>query len=152
VKEQDVVCLRPEATVRDAARLMTERRIGAIVVVEGGILRGIFTERDLTSRVIAAGKDPATTHLSEAMSRDPTTLPPTASAFEALQLMQSKRFRHLPVVAEDGAVVSMVSIRDLYDVVKDHLEKRLEETEAYVFSSGYSASVLPQPVETTGWA
>lgn len=142
IQRQELVCLPADTIVRDAAQLMAQHRIAAILVTEGRSLQGIFTERDLTVRVVAAGKDPATTALAEVMTRDPDTLGPDAAAGEALELMERHRYRHLPVV-QDGTVVGIVSIRDLFSVVREHLEGEIKDREEFMFGSGYSAGALP---------
>ncbi|HEY0836601.1 MAG TPA: CBS domain-containing protein [Azospirillum sp.] len=142
ITEQTLTCLTADAGVREAARIMTERRIAAVLVTEGRRLVGIFTERDLTTRVVAAGRDPDTTRLSEVMTADPDTLGPDAPAGEALALMERHRYRHLPVV-RDGDVVGIVSIRDLFAVVRAHLEDELKDRDAFIFGSQYSADASP---------
>lgn len=138
IKNQDLSCLPPDATVRNAALLMAERRIAAVLVTEGRTLRGIVTERDMTVRAVAAGLDPDVTPLSAVMTADPDTLEPSASALAALDLMERHHYRHLPI-AVDGEAVGMVSIRDLFSVVRAHLEDEIRSREAYMFGSGYSA-------------
>jgi len=142
IQKQELVCLPADTIVRAAAMLMAERRIAAIMVTEGRRLTGIFTERDLTVRVVAGGKDPATTTLGEVMTRTPDTLGPNAAASEALDLMERHRYRHLPVV-EGGEVVGIVSIRDLFAVVREHLEGEIKDREEFMFGSAYSAGALP---------
>lgn len=142
IKDQQLVCLSPDATVCDAAILMAERRIAAVMVTEGRALKGIFTERDLASRVVAAGRDPAVTTLDEVMTPDPDTLEPDAPAIEALELMERHHYRHLPVV-KGGEVMGIVSIRDLFAVVRAHLEDEIKDREAFIFGSNYSASASP---------
>jgi CBS domain-containing protein len=90
---------------------MTSRRVGSVMVVEGGQLVGIFTERDALVRVLAAGLDPETATLDQIMTADPTVIPVTASLSQALHVMHDGGFRHLPVV-EGGKPVGMVSLRD----------------------------------------
>ncbi|CAO3448965.1 CBS domain-containing protein [Azospirillum sp.] len=138
IKNQELSCLPSGATVRDAATLMAAKRIAAVLVTEGRTLKGIVTERDMTVRVVAAGLDPDTTPLSAVMTEDPDTLEPSATALSALDLMEQRRYRHLPI-AVDGEVVGMVSIRDLFAVVRAQLEDELRSREAYMFGSGYSA-------------
>ncbi len=142
IQKQELVCLPADAIVRAAATLMAERRIAAILVTEGRRLIGIVTERDLTVRVVAAGKDPAAATLAEVMTRDPDTLGPDATAGEALDLMERRRYRHLPVVRGDE-VVGIVSIRDLFAVVREHLEGEIKDREEFMFGSGYSAGAMP---------
>lgn len=137
ISNQTLTCLPADAGVREAARIMAERRIAAVLVTEGHRLVGIFTERDLTTRVVAAGRDPDATRLSEVMTADPDTLGPDAPAAEALALMERHRYRHLPVVRDDE-VVGIVSIRDLFAVVRAHLEDEIKDRDAFIFGSQYS--------------
>lgn len=100
------------ASVREATRLMAERRVGAVAVINGTILAGIFTERDLMTRVVAIGRDPDTTPLAEVMTVQPRTIEARQSLVDGLSVMFAQRFRHLPVV--DGQrVVGMLSCRDV---------------------------------------
>jgi len=141
VQDQELTTLPPNATVQSAVKRMVDNGISAVVITAGGSLSdpviGIFTERDLTKRVVALGRDPRRTRLGEVMTSGPTTLPPDAMAIEALSFMQKQNFRHMPVV-QDGCLVGMVSIRDLFSVVKQQLEEDVHECEAFVFGSGYS--------------
>ena len=136
VEGQTVHALPATGSARDAANMMCERHISAVLVIEDGRLIGIVTERDLTQRVLAAGKDPDATPLAEIMSRDPDTLSPEDSPLDALELMRVRGFRHLPVV-HDGAAVAVVSIRDLYAAAKDQLEEDVRQREAFIFDIGY---------------
>lgn len=136
VENQALYKIAPTASVCDAAKLMASSRVSAVLVTEGERLVGIFTERDLTARVVAADRDPKTTHLMEVMTPRPDTLRPDDSPMNALDLMRRRHYRHLPVV-EGGRVVGMVSIRDLYAFVKDQLEKDVRQREAFIFDTGY---------------
>ncbi len=138
VSNQTLASLPPSATVRDATRVMTERRIGAILVAVDGRLQGIFTERDVLARVVAAGLDPDNTVLGGVMTPNPDTLAPNDTALEALRKMNERGYRHLPVV--DGErVVGIVSIRDLYAVVNHELAEDLQQREAFIFDTGYGS-------------
>lgn len=137
IQAQDLITFSPTTLVRAAVRKMTDRRIGAVMVTEDGALKGIFTERDLIVRVVAQGRDPDTTTLAEVMTANPDTLPPDALAFAAFELMLSRSYRHLPVV-DNGKIVGIVSIRDLFTVVKAQLEQDLKEREEFIFGSSYS--------------
>ncbi len=139
VKKQTISSLKPENTAFEAATLMTTANIGAIIINDDdGKLSGIVTERDMTRRVVGKGLDPKTTLIEDFMTKNPDTLSPDDSAGDALELMQSRHFRHLPVV-EDGKCVGMVSIRDLYIAAKTSLEENIRETEAFVFGDRYGA-------------
>lgn len=137
VSEQALAALPPDASVRDAVKIMTERRVGALFVMEGPQLCGIFTERDVLVRIVAAGRDADTTRLSAVMTPNPDTLPPDATAADALHLMESRNYRHMPVV-KDGAVLGMVSIRDLFAVTKRQLEQDVQDRDDFIHGTSYS--------------
>jgi len=109
-----LVVAPPEASVANAAALMKEQNVGAVLVVDKGSLVGIFTERDAVFRVMAAGRDPHLTILSEVMTREPKTVSPDESFGYALLLMHENGFRHAPVV-EDGRPIGVVSARSALD-------------------------------------
>lgn len=112
VRDQQPVTISARSTVKHACEKMRERRVGAVLVTDkDNHLLGIFTGRDAVCRVLAEGKDPAKTTLSEVMTRDPCTMPPAQSAIEALRLMRDGGFRHVPVVA-NNKVVGVVSHGD----------------------------------------
>jgi len=111
IASQNPVIAEAEMTVLEAARRMKERRVGALLVMREGRLAGIFTERDALFRVIAEGRDPATTRLAEVMSANPRTISPDRPFGHALHMMHEGGFRHVPVV-EEGKPVGVVSARD----------------------------------------
>jgi len=104
----------PETTVAKAAKLMAKKNVGAVMVVAEKLLVGIFTERDAVFRVIAAGRDPATTTVGEVMTPDPVTVEPAEIFGRVLLAMHEKGFRHMPVV-ENGEPVGIVSSRSALD-------------------------------------
>jgi CBS domain-containing protein len=110
-QRQQLLALPASATAREAARQMCARKVGAVLVTEDGTLQGIFTERDLMHRVVAAGRDPAATTLAEVMTPDPDTVDAEDRAIDALALMSERGYRHLPVL-ENGRLVGIVSRRD----------------------------------------
>ncbi len=107
----ELVTVDPGATVAEAAEAMSIHRVGAALVVRDDALVGIFTERDIV-RALVAEHDAAAHAITSWMTTDPATLPPEATAEEALHHMLSGGFRHIPVT-EDGRLVGIVSIRDL---------------------------------------
>ncbi len=136
VSNQTLASLPPNATVRDAARVMAERHVGAILVAVDGRLQGIFTERDVLARVVAAGLDPDDTVLGGVMTPNPDTVAPNDTALDALRRMTECGYRHLPVL--DGTrMVGIVSIRDIYATVNRELAEDLEQREAFIFDTGY---------------
>lgn len=104
----------PETTVSEAAKLMADRNVGAVMVVEQDRLIGIFTERDAVFRVIAQGRNTQTTTLGEVMTTAPKTVDPDKTFGFALLMMHENGFRHAPVI-ENGKPVGIVSARNALD-------------------------------------
>jgi CBS domain-containing protein len=102
----------PSATVTDAARVMRDQDVGPVPVVEGDLLVGIVTDRDLVLRVLAEERDPSSTTLSDIVSSDLTTVSPDTDLHEALDLMSASQVRRLPVV-EGGRLVGIVAQADI---------------------------------------
>ena len=102
----------PDTLVTECVRLMTASKIGALIVLDGERLTGIFTERDALNKVLAGGLDPGNTKVSEVMTRDPYCIGPTTTVDDAMKLITKRRFRHLPVV-DNGKVLAVVSSGDL---------------------------------------
>ena len=108
-----LITTTPESTVFQAACIMARARSGSVLILdEAGGPAGIFTERDLLTKVVAKSLDPATTLVSAVMTRNPISVPPKTTVCDAILLMKERRFRHLPVVAASGKVVGMFSFRD----------------------------------------
>ncbi|SMH60754.1 CBS domain-containing protein [Azospirillum agricola] len=135
VRNHRIVALPPQASVRDAARHMKAEHVASIVVTGAdACAAGIFTERDLTDRVVADGLDPDATPLSAVMTPCPVTTSPGTTVGDALRCMATNALRHLPVV-EQGRVVGIVSMRDFVGeelavldrekAVMDHLTETL---------------------------
>lgn len=137
---QQVLCtLPPEAMAQAAADVMAERRIGAVMVVDGDRLLGIVTERDIVFRLVAKGLPADRTPLGAIMTADPETLAPDDNALAALEKMQAGGYRHLPVM-RGQEVCGMVSARDIYEAVRRMLQEELENTEAMIFGNQYGAT------------
>lgn len=134
--KQTLTFATPADTVRAAVKRMAERRIGAVLVMDGDRLAGIFTERDVMNKVVARELDPDVTPLDAVMTHNPVTVPPDTLAMDALNLMGHRGFRHLPVVDESG-VVGILSVRDLYATIQRQLEEDIAEREAFMFGAGY---------------
>ena len=109
---QNIISLPPDTTVRAATKVMAKHKIGAVPVTESGRLMGIFTERDLISRVIAREVNPDATRLRDVMTPHPQTIDAGENAGKALQMMRDGGFRHLPVT-QKGQLLGIVSIRDI---------------------------------------
>jgi CBS domain-containing protein len=111
----------PDTPVTECVRTMTAEKIGALIVLDGERLVGIFTERDALNKVLAAGLDPGSTKVSEVMTKDPYCVSPTTTVGDAMELVTTRRFRHLPIV-ENGKVLAVVSSGDLtHWLVKDQI-------------------------------
>jgi CBS domain-containing protein len=102
----------PDTPVTECVRLMTASKIGALIVLEGERLIGIFTERDALNKVLAGGLDPGNTKVSEVMTKDPHCIRSTTTVDDAMKLITKRRFRHLPIV-DNGKVLAVVSSGDL---------------------------------------
>jgi len=121
IMSRDVLSVSADGTLSAAAQKMSGGRVGAVLVLEGGQLRGILTERDVL-RAVAEGRVEGST-VADWMTRDPETVEPSESTDMAATLMIHGGFRHLPVV-DQGNVVGIVSIRDLMRVVLDDAAPR----------------------------
>jgi len=115
-------------TIASAAQVMKEHNVGALMVVERGRLTGIFTERDALFRVLAEGRDPATTHIADVMTTKPRTIDPGKAIGHALLMMYDGGFRHVPVV-EDGKPLGMISARDALGPELQEFDSELEHRE-----------------------
>ncbi len=127
VRDQTLRCLSTEDKAIDAARHMDTHDISAIMIVdEGGKVVGIVTERDITRRIVAAGLDANAVSVGDIMTADPDVIAPTDTPQFALDLMRSRKFRHLPIV--DGSELKgIVSMRDLRTVLaRRSLRRRLK--------------------------
>lgn len=130
-KGSQVHSISPTATVSAAVRSMNEKRIGALLVINDGQAVGMFTERDVLSRVIDTDRDPAQTQVREVMSRDLVVIQPSLDIEDAMQVITQKRCRHLPVV-EGDQVIGMISIGDLMRwIVREH-ESYIENLMDYI--------------------
>jgi CBS domain-containing protein len=132
-KGTDVVSIQPTASVLEAARLMNDRGVGGVVVVdEANALLGIFTERDILRRVVAAGLPPETTKVADVFTRDIITCTPEMNVEEVGSLMTTRRVRHLPVV-DAGGLHGVVTIGDLLAHRVSDQETTIQHLNSYVF-------------------
>jgi CBS domain-containing protein len=128
IKAQKAHTTSSHTSIADAARIMKQHAIGALMVVDEGQLVGIITERDLAFRVLAADKDPKTTHVASAMTKKPRTIAPDRPLGHALHIMYEGGFRHVPVV-DKGKPVGMISARDALGPDLEQFKAELEERE-----------------------
>jgi CBS domain-containing protein len=122
-------------TVLDAARYMTEKRVGAVLVLERERLAGIFSERDLMTRIVVAGRDPAATFVADVMTLDVITGSRGDTYSACIDKMQRYKCRHLPI-CEGGRPIGMLSLRDLLQVDASEKQEEIKHLTSYVYSSG----------------
>jgi CBS domain-containing protein len=130
-KGNNVYGVSPQISVRDAVREMNEKGVGALLVFEREHPVGIFTERDVLTRVVGAGLDPNTTFVNEVMTTDLIIVEPTMRVEEVMAVMTETRCRHLPVV-DDGKVVGLVSIGDVTRYAGKNYESIIRSYEEYI--------------------
>lgn len=115
-----------DMTVRAACRLMAEKKIGALLLVDNNRIAGIFTERDALNKVLAGGLDPDSTPVSLVMVKDPQTIRADKPLGYALQFMADGGYRHVPVIDAEGVPLGMVSARDALGNDMVQLERNLQ--------------------------
>lgn len=134
-KGSDVFTATSDITILEVSRVMTNRGIGSVVVVEGGAVAGIVTERDVLRRVVAQGIDPATTQLSAVMTRAPLlTCTPDSSLDEVRAVMSSRRIRHMPVL-DGNALAGLVTIGDLLAYQLADQEATIQQLQSFVYDN-----------------
>lgn len=134
ISNRTIHYVQPNQTVFEAASYMVERNVGAVPVLEGTRLVGIFSERDIMRRVVTEARDPRSTHISEVMSTELRTVTPSASSEDAMCLMQTHGVRHLPV-CEGRTLVGFLSLRDLLRCTLDEKSGEAEMMRAYIQTS-----------------
>jgi CBS domain-containing protein len=134
-RKPDVYSIDPEATVLDALKRLEEKNVGALLVMKGERLVGIFSERDYARRMVLHGRSSKETRVREVMTSEVFTIPPDANAGECMVHMTDRRIRHLPVL-EDGRVVGVISIGDVVRVVIDDMRFTIRQLEGYIRSGG----------------
>lgn len=128
---RDLYSVSADQTVRNAARYMTDRHIGAVTVVDGERVIGLFSERDLMNRVVAEGRDPRAVAVREVMTTDLTIASPSESYEEGLRKMQQARCRHLPILEAD-IFIGLISLRDLLKVDADEKAEEIRMLNTYI--------------------
>jgi CBS domain-containing protein len=131
-KGADIWSIDAAEPVLAAVRMMAEHRVGALPVVSEGRLAGIVSERDYARKVILLGRASADTPVSQIMSAPVITVGLEDRVHRCMQLMTEKRFRHLPVVDADGAMVGVISIGDLVSAVIEEQKETIEQLEKFI--------------------
>jgi len=130
-KGNDMYTIAPEAKVIDALRLMAEKNIGALLVVEGEALAGIFSERDYARKIVLKGESSERTAVKDVMTSGVVTIRPEQSIEECMAVMTGKHVRHLPVI-DNGALVGMISIGDVVKAIIYEHEYTIKQLENYI--------------------
>src|SRR3974390_1134844 len=131
-----VWAIGPNTTVRDAIAEMAEKNVGSLLVMDGGILVGIITERHYARNVVLKGKTSVTTPVKDIMERNVTYVGPEQSVELCMALMTEKRVRHLPVL-EGSEVIGIVSIGDLLKFILSKKEADIGQLEHYIQGDGW---------------
>jgi CBS domain-containing protein len=130
-KALSLVSITPDTLIYDALVIMAEKHIGALLVLEGDHLAGIFSERDYAREVVLKGRSSRTSLIKEVMTTDVITVSPKNTVEECMSLMSGKRVRHLPVI-EDGKVTGILSIGDLVKETIAEQEAMIKQLEHYI--------------------
>ena len=133
VKGSQVLAIGRNASVLDAATLMNDHKIGGLVVLENRRVAGMFTERDVLRRVVAAQRDPASTSIESVMTDEVVCCTPETTIEEARTIMRNRRVRHLPVVDDERNLSGLISIGDLNAWMLDGQQKTIHYLEEYLY-------------------
>jgi CBS domain-containing protein len=132
-KSQSIYSVDPDTSVLDALKIMMDKNISALLVMNGPELKGIFTERDYARKIILQGKSSKETKIKEAMTANLEVINPNSSIDYCMQIMTDKHIRHLPIV-DNGKVSGMISIGDLVKFVIDDQKQTIEQLQSYISS------------------
>jgi len=130
-KGRHVISVAPDASVLDAIKIMADKAIGALVVMQDDALLGIMSERDYARKVIIKGRSSESTRVAEIMTADVLTTSSSQTVNECMNLMTERKIRHLPVV-EDNTVIGMISIGDLVEAIISDQQEEIEQLEHYI--------------------
>ena len=123
----------PNATVLEAIQKMNQHKLGALVVMAGGRVAGMFTERDVLVRVVGELRNPAETKVGEVMTSEVICVPPQTDIDEIGAIMQQRRIRHIPVCDEDGTLHGMISIGDVNAQYASNAEQHIHFLNDYIY-------------------
>ncbi len=138
---QRLVIIGHQSSAFDAAVSMFKNKCGALLVCNSNNndeLVGIITERDITFKVIPKNLNPKTTEISKIMTKNVETISPKKTTIDAIHVMRSRGFRHLPVI-EKKKIIGILSMRDLYDYANNELQDSLKKHQEFMFGTGYGS-------------
>lgn len=130
-KSNEIFAITPDDTVYDALKLMSEKNLGGVLVMNGDSLVGIFTERDYARKVILLGRASKDTPITEVMTSSVRTISKDTEINECMKMMTEKTIRHLPVL-EQGKVVGLVSIGDVVKLLIEEQQGIIEHLQSYI--------------------
>ena len=130
-KGRHIISVAPDTSVFDAIKLMADKMVGSLVVIQDDKLLGIVSERDYARKVIIRGRSSESTKVSEIMTADVITTTSAHTVNECMNQMTEKKIRHLPVV-EDNQVIGMISIGDLVEAIISDQQEEIEQLEHYI--------------------
>lgn len=130
-KGRDIISISADASVLDAIKIMADRAIGSLLVMQGDALQGIVTERDYARKVIVKGRSSETTKVGEIMTSEVCTASMQDTVNHCMTVMSDRKIRHLPVV-DDGVVVGMISIGDLVQAIISDQQEEIEHLGHYI--------------------
>jgi len=131
VKKDSVFSVQPDTIVYNAIEIMAEKNIGALLICENDKLVGIFSERDYARKIILKGRSSKDTTIGELMTPNPVTVTPESSIEDCMELMTSRRFRHLPVV-EGSNVIGVISITDVVRFIIEEQKSTISHLQSYI--------------------
>ena len=136
-KGQDVWAVSQDDTVLSALQVMAEKGIGAVLVLEAGLVRGILSERDYARKVVLQGRSSANTAVKEIMTSRVFAVTPSHTVENCISLMTEKRIRHLPVMNE-GNLVGVISIGDVVKMMLTEKDQMIDQLTNYITTGGYA--------------
>ena len=142
IMTKDVQTVSPDSTIKDAAQLLKSKDFGSVPVVEGRKVVGILTDRDIVIRIVADGRDPASSRVAEVMSKDIVTIRENTDLQEAERLMHDRQLRRLPVLNDQGELVGYLAMAKV--------ARTASPEQAGNVLKGVSQSSVPAPMESHG--
>jgi len=130
-KGRDIISVTADVTVLDAIKLMAEKTVGSLLVMQGDELQGIMTERDYARKVIIKGRSSETTEVGEIMTTDVCSATSQQTVNDCMALITKRKIRHLPVI-DDGVVAGMLSIGDLVHAIISDQQEEIQQLEQYI--------------------
>lgn len=130
-KGRGIISIGPDASVLDAIKLMADKLVGSLLVMQGDELIGIVTERDYARKVIIKGRSSQSTKVNEIMTADVFSATSDKTVNECMTVMTERKIRHLPII-DDGAVTGIISIGDLVEAIISDQQAEIEQLEHYI--------------------